>query len=88
MLQLEGFLSPTQTLCGELSPSLHHMEGNLTVPVRIDRERYNGSLNIVPSATEQVIATDGKWVDGDITVAPIPSNYGRIIWNGADLQIV
>lgn len=77
-----------QTLDGELSPTLNYLDGELTVPVRIDRERYGGSLDIVPSDMEQVLVTDGKWVDGNITVAPIPSNYGRIIWNGADLKIV
>lgn len=53
----------------------------------VERDPYEGDYTITPSAETQVLETSGKRMTGDITVNPIPSNYGRIEWNGATLTV-
>lgn len=50
-------------------------------------EVYDGAYSVTPSAVEQVLATSGKALEHDVVVAPIPSNYGLITWNGAILTV-
>ena len=51
-------------------------------------ERYAGSYEITPSDTEQTIETSGNLLLENITVKPIPSNWGRIDWNGNTLSVI
>ena len=53
----------------------------------VERDPYEGDYVITPSAEAQVLATSGKRMTGDITVNPIPNNYGLITWNGAILTV-
>lgn len=48
---------------------------------------YNGEYNITPAAQEQIIPIIGKTARQNITVGPIPQNYGLITWNGATLTV-
>lgn len=50
-------------------------------------EHYHGPIDITPSDQEQILATADLFMDTDIRVAPIPSNYGLITWNGATLIV-
>lgn len=49
---------------------------------------YDGPLDIEPSNIAQVLETSEKKITDNIIIEPIPSNYGRIIWNGATMTIV
>ena len=43
---------------------------------------------IIPSSQEQVITADGGYTAlSKVTVAAIPSNYGRISFNGYELKV-
>ena len=53
----------------------------------VERDPYEGEYTITPSAETQVLATRNLRMTGDITVNPIPSNYGLITWNGAILMV-
>lgn len=48
---------------------------------------YTGAYTVTPSAAEQVLYTDGLRMTDNITVNPIPSNYGLITWNGSVLTV-
>lgn len=48
---------------------------------------YTGALAVYPTASAQVLPTANKALRYDITVAPIPSNYGLISWNGTVLTV-
>lgn len=50
-------------------------------------EHYQGPVTITPGAQEQVLETAGLFVDSNITVAPIPNNYGLITWDGSVLTV-
>ena len=48
---------------------------------------YSGPYTVTPSTETQILYTRNKHVDGDITVEAIPSNYGRLEWNGIRLMV-
>lgn len=53
----------------------------------VERDPYTGDYSITPSAEAQVIHTNGKRMTDDITINPIPSNYGLITWNGSVITV-
>ena len=53
----------------------------------IERPAYTGAYTITPGDAAQVLATNGKRMTGDVTINPVPSNYGRITWDGSVLTV-
>lgn len=53
----------------------------------VERDPYVGDYVITPQPEEVVLNTRGKRMTGDVTVRPIPSNYGLITWNGSVLTV-
>ena len=45
------------------------------------------SVGVTPSGTRQVLATAGMALREDVTVEPIPSNYGLVTWDGSVLMV-
>lgn len=52
-----------------------------------DAPRYEGPYEVTPSAETQTLETSGMVMAGNVTVAPIPSNWGLITWDGATLTV-
>ena len=52
-----------------------------------DLPEYDGPTTVVPSGSAQVLATAGRAVLTDITIDPIPSNYGLITWDGHTILV-
>jgi len=48
---------------------------------------YEGAYEVTPSSSAQVLPTAFHKLLGDITVNPIPSNYGLITWNGSTITV-
>ena len=53
----------------------------------VDGDPYEGEYTVTPSSTTQVLETNGKVMTGNLTVNPIPQNYGLVTWNGSVLTI-
>ena len=53
----------------------------------VERDPYTGSYTVTPAAEEQILATRGLRMTDDITIAPIPDNYGLITWSGSVLTV-
>lgn len=83
---LKGKLSATsQILCGVLSSDSVTMIGTLSAG-------YTGYIlqdkEVIPSAEEQTITADAGYNGlSMVKVNPIPSNYGKITWNGIYLKV-
>lgn len=60
-----------------------HVEGGggSTLPI------YDGQYTVTPSQSAVVLATDGKQMINNVTINPIPNNYGLITWNGSILTV-
>ena len=48
---------------------------------------YDGPYEITPTEEAQILPTAGTRLENNIVVNPIPSNYGRIEWNGVTLRV-
>lgn len=48
---------------------------------------YTGEYNVTPGDNDQTLRTKGKYMTEDVTVQKIPSNYGKISWNGMVLTV-
>lgn len=48
---------------------------------------YEGETTFTPSAEMQTIPTAHTVLLSNITINPIPSNYGLITWNGTTLTV-
>lgn len=53
----------------------------------IEGDVYEGEYTITPSQSSQVLQTSRKVCNRNITVNPIPNNYGLITWNGSFLTV-
>lgn len=61
--------------------------GNPVVKEYVDVETYTGEYTVTPSDEVQTLNVEGKRMSRNVTVNPIPSNYGLITWNGAFLTV-
>ena len=48
---------------------------------------YSGQYVVTPSQEEQVLQTNGLVMLDNVTINPIPSNYGLITWNGSVITV-
>lgn len=53
----------------------------------VDRDPYTGAYEVTPSQETQTLETENKRMTGNVTINPIPSNYGLITWNGAFITV-
>lgn len=50
-------------------------------------DEYDGPYEVTPTNVAQTLATRGLLSTADIVVNPIPSNWGRITWDGSTLTV-
>ena len=81
--QLIGTLSTHGQLSCSLSSS--PITGELTISESIPS--YSGSYEITPTDETQTIPCSGWLMSQDVTINPIPSDYGKITWNGVTLTV-
>lgn len=89
-------MSSIKRITGSLS-LLQDISGNISDPSsisgsaqRAEIERlpeYPGPYEVTPTQQAQVIDMAGKKASQNIVINPIPSNYGRVTWNGTSLII-
>ena len=84
--ELSGVLTSAGTLSGTLSAPAT-IQGKLTVPLYVMPPAYTGSYEVTPSAETQTLDTDSFYMTGNITINPIPDNYGLITWNGSVITV-
>ena len=48
---------------------------------------YTGPYSFTPTQDTQTAPTENKTLQHDITINPIPSNYGLITWDGSTLTV-
>lgn len=81
--QLNGTLSVSGNLSCSLSAEA--ISGILTVADSIPT--FSGETVITPSPVSQIVPCSGFLMTSDITINPVPSDYGRIAWNGVTLTV-
>ena len=86
MSRISGFLHGTGRLSGALSGG-GRLSGGISKPTMAQVEEYTGAYEFTPTQGTQVIEIANKKATADITINPIPSNYGLITWNGSTLTV-
>ncbi len=69
------------------APAVPVILGQPIVTQYTDAPPYYGEYEVTPADEAQTLATAGKRLAYDVTVNPIPSNYGKITWNGSVLTV-
>lgn len=83
MAELQAKLTPVQGLGGSLS-SVQGFSATMSNNINIKMQ----TKNVEPTDEEQIIVADAGFVAlSKVTVGAIPSNYGKISWNGAVLTV-
>ena len=52
-----------------------------------EHEAFSGPYEYTPSSEEQIVPIAYMMASQDITIKPIPNNYGLITWNGSTLTV-
>ena len=55
--------------------------------VHVTPDRYAGPFSITPTDKTQVVEAGEKYLPENIIIEPIPSNYGKITWDGYTLTV-
>lgn len=74
----------------ELHESVVTVEPNYSTPVAgyiSDVNYYEGPYEYTPTQEEQTVTIRGLMATRNITINPIPSNYGLITWDGRTLTV-
>ena len=59
----------------------------VTQGIPIYPSSYQGSYTVTPTQSTQVLQTAHLMMNGNVTIAPIPSNYGLVTYNGSILTV-
>lgn len=81
-----GEMKRAAALSGAVS-ARQKLSGNLATVYIAGAPHYDGEYEVTPGEQEQIIYTALKVLQQNITVKPIPSNYGRIAYDGAVLSV-
>lgn len=77
-------------VAAEISEAVINVDAETITAVRTYTEPveyYEGEYEFTPSQSPQTVQIKDKMTRHDITINPIPSNYGLITWNGATLTV-
>ena len=80
------FNAPTVTV-QIAPPAMGTSVGNPVARDLVERDPYTGAYSVTPSADTQTLLTDGLRMTDNITINPIPSNWGRITHNGSIITV-
>lgn len=48
---------------------------------------FSGEYTVTPGDEAQTIPCAGLRMTSNITINPVPSNYGRIVWDGSTITV-
>lgn len=72
----------------EYEMSVSHRSYSMEVVGNVsDVPSYDGDYEFSPGEESQTVFTGGYFLAKDITINPIPSNYGRIAWDGNTIRV-
>lgn len=80
---IEATISDGGSISGAMA-SIATLQGNVN---KSTPANYTGEYEVTPSDEMQTLPTTDKMLGHDIVVNPIPSNYGKITWDGHTLTV-
>ena len=86
MDKLIGALSAVGRLDATLS-GVQSLTATLSLPQAVAVDEYSGPYEFTPGNAPQVVEIANKKATADITIAPVPQNYGLITWDRSTLTV-
>ena len=86
MLTFDGDLNINLQFDGDFA-LLHNLDGEYGEFTELPHDAYSGSYIITPGDSAVVMETAGLLMAQNVTINPVPSNYGKITWNGSTLTV-
>lgn len=86
----EPEIRATLTGAGGIDGSINETDqirGTVTLPNSLQPTIYDGPYTVTPGETAQVLETSGLVMSENVTVEKIPSNWGKITWDGYVLTV-
>lgn len=72
---------------GGTTAALQFPAGFLAAIAAIDTQKPETALQVTPGDEAQVFNAPSGYTYGQVTVAAIPSNYGKISYNGGTIKV-
>lgn len=69
------------------APSFQTTTGTPVARDYVERPAYEGATEITPSEEAQTLFTNNLRMTDNITINPIPQNYGLITYNGSTITV-
>lgn len=79
---LQGVASLSASLTGQAS-----LSADMTIPKVVQTNPFEGAYSYTPTNETQTILINGLRATDDITINPIPNNYGLITWDGSTITV-
>lgn len=79
--------TPTYSMSVDENKPFDMELGEAVVVNRVSGETYDGDYTVTPTTETQTLATSYLVCTDNITINPIPSNYGLVTWNGSYLTV-
>ena len=86
-MKLTPVINPQKLSVSVSAPSVGADTGIPVVKEYVSVENYEGEYTFRPREEAQTIPVDVYSMKYDITINPLPSNYGKITYNGAILTV-
>ena len=88
MAQFEAVFNETvNEFTAEFNEGVQPFNASMDQVVKVFPDVYDGDYEVTPSAETQTLSTKNRTMVNDITINPIPSNYGLITWNGSTITV-
>ena len=81
-----GVISAKNDLRGSISND-QEISGAVATAYTVGAAAFDGDYEITPTRETQIIKTAQTVLKRNIIVNPIPSNYGKITWDGGVLTV-
>ena len=75
------------SITGNVITKKEMLTGNIVCGGARTFPSYTGDYTVTPSQETQILLTKNTRLTDNITVNPIPNNYGLITWNGSYITV-
>ena len=79
-----SFLVPMQVAVSGISTGMVSSTNVAPLP---PPQPYEGDYVVTPTQSTQTLSTAGMKMTGNVTINPIPNNYGLITWDGTIITV-
>ena len=82
------FRSSDQRFTAEMRGSPERFSADFrSLQTVVDVDDYTGPYTFTPAASPQIVPTSGLRMIDNVTINPVPSDYGHISWNGSVITV-